>query len=48
MQNMLKGAFNGAPLDSTEAGEYGGKFDDADAASMTGGAATRVGTQILL
>ena len=45
MQDVLKGAFDGAPFDSTEASEYGG---DDDAAGMTGGAATRVSAQVLL
>ena len=48
MQNVLEGAFDGAPFDSTEANGYGGKCDDADANSMTGGAATRFGAQVLL
>ena len=43
VQDMLEGALNGPPFDSTEASEYGGKFDDADADGMTGGAATRFG-----
>ena len=48
MQDVLEGALDGAPFDSTEANEYGGKCDDADANSMTGGAATRFGAQVLL
>ena len=48
VQDVLEGALDGSPFDSTKASEYGGKFDDADADSMTGGAATRFGTQVLL
>ncbi len=41
VQDVFEGALDGASLDTTEAGGYGGWIVDAN--SMTGGAATRIG-----